>query len=189
MAIFILSSMFLLFQLQLSESYEHTQGDALIALKNSLRDPMGALESWQPSNPNDPFSTPAYYPCGERDGISWFHITCDGDSVMRIDLGNYSLSGQLPGDLQYLPKLQYLSLYENNIRGEIPPELGELTNLISLQLSDNNLSGSIPSTLSKCTKLRFVMLQNNRLNGTIAPSLAMFNAVQRFVGQLSKSDG
>ena len=44
--------------------------DALTALRNGLRDPDGALASWDPSLVN---------PC------TWFHVTCDGSNrVIRL---------------------------------------------------------------------------------------------------------
>ncbi|KAL6853531.1 hypothetical protein ACP4OV_019560 [Aristida adscensionis] len=48
----------------------NSDGDALAALRRSLRDPGGALQSWDTNLVN---------PC------TWFHVTCDaGSRVTRL---------------------------------------------------------------------------------------------------------
>ncbi|RYR64433.1 hypothetical protein Ahy_A03g010537 isoform F [Arachis hypogaea] len=120
----------------------NSEGDALNSLKNSLTDPGDVLQSWDSTLVN---------PC------TWFHVTCSNDnSVIRVDLGNANLSGQLVPQLGQLPNLQYLELYSNNITGKIPIELGNLKNLVSLDLYVNKLTGPIPDSLSNLKKLRFL---------------------------------
>ncbi|KAK7368781.1 hypothetical protein VNO80_10811 [Phaseolus coccineus] len=129
------------------------EGDALDAFKGNMNDPNNVLQSWDSTLVN---------PC------TWFHVTCDNDNrVIRVDLGNANLSGELVAQLGQLPKLQYLELYSNNITGKIPIELGSLTNLVSLDLYSNNITGPIPDELANLKKLRFLRLNNNTLSGTI----------------------
>ncbi|KAG2703787.1 hypothetical protein I3760_06G153200 [Carya illinoinensis] len=136
-----------------SEVSANAEGDALNALKTSLADPIGVLQSWDATLVN---------PC------SWFHVTCDNNtSVTRVDLGNANLSGQLVPQLGSLQNLQYLELFSNVISGTIPDELGNLTNLVSLDLYLNNLSGPIPTKLGDLSQLRFLDLSNNKLTGDI----------------------
>ncbi|CAH2057564.1 unnamed protein product [Thlaspi arvense] len=69
-------------------------GDALHNLRINLEDPNNVLQSWDPTLVN---------PC------TWFHVTCNNDnSVIRVDLGNAALSGQLVSQLGLLKNLQYL---------------------------------------------------------------------------------
>uniref|UniRef100_A0A6N2LTY2 non-specific serine/threonine protein kinase n=2 Tax=Salix viminalis TaxID=40686 RepID=A0A6N2LTY2_SALVM len=129
------------------------EGDALHNLRINLRDPNNVLQSWDPTLVN---------PC------TWFHVTCNNDnSVIRVDLGNAALSGQLVPQVGQLKNLQYLELYGNNISGPIPSDLGNLTNLVSLDLYLNSFNGLIPNTLGKLMKLRFLDLSNNRLSGPV----------------------
>ncbi|GFS46740.1 somatic embryogenesis receptor-like kinase 2 [Actinidia rufa] len=129
--------------------YANTEGDALHSLRANLEDPNNVLQSWDPTLVN---------PC------TWFHVTCNNDnSVIRVDLGNAALSGQLVPQLGQLKNLQYLELYSNNISGLIPSDLGNLTNLVSLDLYLNSFAaGSIPGTLGKLSKLRFLWREEGR---------------------------
>ncbi|KAL6213840.1 hypothetical protein ACLB2K_013279 [Fragaria x ananassa] len=143
------------------------EGDALHSLRANLEDPNNVLQSWDPTLVN---------PC------TWFHVTCNNDnSVIRVDLGNAALSGQLVPSLGLLKNLQYLELYSNNITGPIPSELGNLTTLVSLDLYLNSFTGQIPDTLGKLSKLRFLWdsrLNNNSLVGAIPMSLTNISSLQ-----------
>ncbi|KAJ0039612.1 hypothetical protein Pint_26794 [Pistacia integerrima] len=126
----------------LSKISANMEGDALHSLRANLLDPNNVLQSWDPTLVN---------PC------TWFHVTCNNEnSVIRVDLGNAALSGELVPDLGQLKNLQYLELYSNNITGQIPSALGNLTNLVSLDLYLNSFTGPIPDSLGKLTKLRFL---------------------------------
>ncbi|KAG7656352.1 unnamed protein product [Arabidopsis thaliana] len=140
------------------------EGDALHSLRANLVDPNNVLQSWDPTLVN---------PC------TWFHVTCNNEnSVIRVDLGNADLSGQLVPQLGQLKNLQYLELYSNNITGPVPSDLGNLTNLVSLDLYLNSFTGPIPDSLGKLFKLRFLRLNNNSLTGPIPMSLTNIMTLQ-----------
>ncbi|KAG7648437.1 putative protein kinase RLK-Pelle-LRR-II family [Arabidopsis thaliana] len=140
------------------------EGDALHSLRANLVDPYNVLQSWDPTLVN---------PC------TWFHVTCNNEnSVIRVDLGNADLSGQLVPQLGQLKNLQYLELYSNNITGPVPSDLGNLTNLVSLDLYLNSFTGPIPDSLGKLFKLRFLRLNNNSLTGPIPMSLTNITTLQ-----------
>ncbi|PWA48526.1 leucine-rich repeat protein [Artemisia annua] len=145
---------FFLINLLLSTSaYANIDGDALYALRRSVKDPKNVLQSWDPTLVD---------PC------TWFHVTCNSEHrVTRLDLGNAKLSGNLVPELGKLEHLEYLELYMNNFVGTIPSQLGELKNLISLDLFHNNLTGFIPPSLSKLSNIRFLRLNGNKLTGRI----------------------
>lgn len=110
---------FLLFALAVVTVECNSEVDALTAWKRVLVDPNNVLQSWDPK----------VNPC------LWFHVTCDSlNSVIRVDLGNASLSGPLIPQLGDLTNLQYLEVFGNKLSGSIPRELGNLTHLISLDL-------------------------------------------------------
>lgn len=144
--------------------HSNVEGDALHSLRTNLQDPNHVLQSWDPTLVN---------PC------TWFHVTCNSDnSVIRVDLGNAALSGQLVPQLGLLKNLQYLELYSNNLSGPIPKDLGNLTNLVSLDLYLNGFSGPIPESLGTLSKLRFLRLNNNSLMGPIPMSLTNITSLQ-----------
>ncbi|KAJ4818016.1 Receptor kinase-like protein [Rhynchospora pubera] len=148
----------------LTKTTSNTEGDALYALKNSLKDPGNVLQSWDNTLVN---------PC------TWFHVTCDSNNfVIRVDLGNAQLSGSLVSQLGQLKNLQYLEMYSNSLSGTIPSELGNLTNLVSLDLYLNNFTGSIPDTLGDLLKLRFLRLNNNSFSNSIPYSLTKIDSLQ-----------
>ncbi|KAJ4794173.1 Receptor kinase-like protein [Rhynchospora pubera] len=155
-------TLFLLFSL--TKTTSNTEGDALYALKNSLKDPGNVLQSWDNTLVN---------PC------TWFHVTCDSNNfVIRVDLGNAQLSGSLVSQLGQLKNLQYLEMYSNSLSGTIPSELGNLTNLVSLDLYLNNFTGSIPDTLGDLLKMRFLRLNNNSFSNSIPYSLTKIDSLQ-----------
>ncbi|XP_026431951.1 leucine-rich repeat protein 2-like isoform X1 [Papaver somniferum] len=122
----------------------NSEGDILYGFRTRLSDPNNVLQSWDPTLVN---------PC------TWFHVTCDNNNlVIRLDLGNASLSGSLSRQLGQLQHLQYLELYNNKIYGKIPKELGNLKNLVSMDLYDNKLQGQIPKSLAKLKSLKFCKL-------------------------------
>ncbi|XWS15343.1 hypothetical protein CRYUN_Cryun35bG0088500 [Craigia yunnanensis] len=142
----------------------NVEGDALHSLRTNLKDPNNVLQSWDPTLVN---------PC------TWFHVTCNNDnSVIRVDLGNAALSGQLVPHLGLLKNMQYLELYSNNISGPIPSDLGNLTSLVSLDLYLNSFSGPIPESLGRLSKLRFLRLNNNSLTGPIPMLLTNITSLQ-----------
>ncbi|KAK4760654.1 hypothetical protein SAY87_005547 [Trapa incisa] len=159
---FLLLLIFLLRPLCLLQA--NMEGDALHSLRANLQDPNNVLQSWDPTLVN---------PC------TWFHVTCNNDnSVIRVDLGNAALSGQLVPQLGTLKNLQYLELYSNNLTGPIPSDLGNLTNLVSLDLYLNSFTGPIPDTLGKLSKLRFLRLNNNSLMGSIPMPMTNISSLQ-----------
>ncbi|BFI20749.1 hypothetical protein MPTK1_7g15980 [Marchantia polymorpha subsp. ruderalis] len=139
------------------------EGDALYLVRSSLVDPNDTLRSWDPKMVN---------PC------SWPYVDCEGDSVVRVDLGMQGLSGTLAPSIGLLKNLQYLKMQNNHITGPLPDSLGDLTNLQSLDLYQNNFTGEIPSSLGALVQLKFLRLFNNSLSGEIPASLANLSNLQ-----------
>ncbi|PNX71947.1 receptor-like protein kinase, partial [Trifolium pratense] len=77
-------------------------------------------------------------------------------------------SGNIPPNVYgKLNKLEFLTLYANNLTGIIPSSIFQLPQLSNLRLSDNKLVGPIPIEVAKRSKLKVVSLGYNMLNGTI----------------------
>ncbi len=98
----------------------------------------------------------------------WYGVTIDANArVVRLELMDNSLKGQLPDELGTLDKLRELSISNNEVTGSLPSELGNLENLIELSAQRNQLSGSIPSEIGQLASLRILDLEGNQLSGSI----------------------
>jgi len=112
-------------------------------------------------------------PLGEWHGVS----TRDG-RVIRIELPNNNLIGQLPSDLKALEALEILDLRWNNISGTIPEDFGEMKRLESFLLSGNELSGRIPWQIGSMQKLKRLDLSYNQLRGDVPSELRHLQSLQ-----------
>ncbi len=95
----------------------------------------------------------------------WFGIRLNEDDtrVTKILLGANNLVGELI-DLN-LPKLEILTLNNNNISGAIP-DFDNLSNLEILDLDNNDISGTIPD-FDNLSKLKELKADYNQLSGQI----------------------
>lgn len=125
---------------------------ALQVLYNSLNSP-SQLTNWK-SNGSDP--------CGE----SWKGVTCQGSSVVSIDVSGLGLSGTLGYLLSDLMSLKTLDMSGNNIHDTIPYQLPP--NLTSLNLASNNLTGNLPYSLSTMGSLTNLNVSRNSLTQSIS---------------------
>ncbi|EHA8591163.1 protein NSP-INTERACTING KINASE 1 [Cocos nucifera] len=131
---------------------------ALIDIKDSLKDPHSVLENWDQDSVD---------PC------SWAMVTCSPDNLV-ISLGSpsQSLSGTLSPSIGNLTNLETVLLQNNNISGPIPLEIGRLSKLKTLDLSNNYFTGEIPTSIGQLESLQYLRLNNNSLSGAFPLSLA-----------------
>ncbi|XP_022718365.1 receptor protein-tyrosine kinase CEPR2-like isoform X2 [Durio zibethinus] len=123
---------------------------ALLDLKNKLKDPLNVLDSWNESES----------PC------KFYGVRCDAVSgkVMEISLANKSLSGEISPSISMLDNLANLYLHQNSISGRIPAQLNSCTNLRLLNLTRNKMVGIIPD-LSGLKNLEALDLSFNSFSG------------------------
>ena len=108
--------------------------------------------------------------------------------VLRLNLGDYRLNGEIPPELGRLSNLTYLYLHNNQLTGEIPPELGGLSNLTLLVLYGNQLTGEIPPELGGLSNLTGLSLSGNQLTGEIPPELGGLSLSNLTLGPVSLPD-
>ena len=136
-------------------------------------------------------------PCGLMDGTPWFGIRCNAnDRVGGFQLNFNDLSGIITPDIDLLPELSGVIIYDNpglmgsipasicnlnittfyifrnNHTGIIPPCMTGITSLIDLNFKDNSLVGPIPDFGSGTPNLFNLNLNNNNLTGGLPASLA-----------------
>ena len=118
-------------------------------------------------------------PIGEWHGVT----TNSNGRVVRLELHDNQLTGEIPPELGGLPDLRDLFLSYNDLTGEIPPELGRLSNLTELSLSANQLTGEIPPELGGLSNLTRLALYANQLTGEIPPELGgLSNLTRLYLG-------
>ena len=109
----------------------------------------------------------------------WYGVATDSDGrVMRLDLRENQLSGEIPPELGNLSSLQILALDRNRLSGSIPPELGNLSNLTFLNLGANQLDGEIPPELGNLSNLTGLWFGGGQLGGEIPPELGNLSNLQ-----------
>ncbi|KAG0470760.1 hypothetical protein HPP92_017460 [Vanilla planifolia] len=156
--VFVLVLLFSLAKLSLSAEPLNMEVQALMAIRNLLNDPHGALSKWDETSAD---------PC------SWSMITCSSENrVIGLGAPSQGLSGTLSPTIGNLTNLQQILLQNNNIEGEIPTELGLLSKLQTMDLSNNGFIGSIPESFGRLTSLRYLRLNNNSLSGAFPVSLS-----------------
>jgi Leucine-rich repeat (LRR) protein len=131
---------------------------ALMMIKNGLKDPHGVLDHWDQDSVD---------PC------SWTMVTCSQENLVTgLEAPSQNLSGPLSPSIGNLTNLEIILLQNNNINGRIPAEIARLTKLKTLDLSSNQISGEIPAAVSRLTNLQYLRLNNNTLSGAFPASSA-----------------
>ncbi|XP_044950637.1 LRR receptor kinase SERL2 [Hordeum vulgare subsp. vulgare] len=131
---------------------------ALMMIKNYLKDPHGVLKNWDQDSVD---------PC------SWTMVTCSQENLVTgLEAPSQNLSGLLSPSIGNLTNLEIVLLQNNNINGRIPAEIGRLTRLRTLDLSSNHFSGEIPGSVSRLRDLQYLRLNNNTLSGAFPSSSA-----------------
>ncbi|KAL2253312.1 UNVERIFIED_CONTAM: Protein STRUBBELIG-RECEPTOR FAMILY 8 [Sesamum indicum] len=127
-------------------------------------------------------------PCGE----SWKGVTCQGSSVVSVQISGLGLSGTMGYLLNNLGSLKTLDLSNNNIHDSIPYQLPP--NLTSLNLASNNLSGNLPYSISNMGSLNYLNISRNMLSQTVGDMFANHSALDtldvsfnNFTGDLPSS--
>ncbi|PHT41314.1 hypothetical protein CQW23_20168 [Capsicum baccatum] len=84
--------------------------------------------------------------------------------LLRVDLSDNHLSGNIPDWWYDLQQLQVIDLYGNDLSGSIPPSICSPPSLFWLRLSPNNLSGELPRSFRNCNGLLALDIGDNKQN-------------------------
>ncbi|CAN1744604.1 Probable LRR receptor-like serine/threonine-protein kinase At3g47570 [Linum perenne] len=144
---------------------------ALLQVKSTLIDPLGALNSWNQT----------LHFC------QWQGVFCNEQRVTQLDLKLNRLSGTISPYIGNLTFLTHLILNNNTISGEIPPDIGRLHSLQELVLVQNSLTGTIPANISACSNLTSLRIGynglimsfgSNRFSGVFPPQFFNSSSIQ-----------
>ncbi|GAB2229180.1 hypothetical protein Droror1_Dr00023316 [Drosera rotundifolia] len=141
-------------------------------VKNSTRDPLNSLYSWNFTNTTEGSI------CNFA-GVECWHF---GESkVLNLKLSGMGLEGPFPVGIKNCSSLTGLDLSNNNFSGALPSNMTALIPYItSLDLSSNVFSGPIPASLSSCSFLNVLNLENNEFSGEIPQALAGLSRLKTF---------
>ncbi|KAH0875960.1 hypothetical protein HID58_073322 [Brassica napus] len=169
---------------------------ALTSLKLSLRDPLGALETWNESSPSAP--------------CDWHGVLCFSGRVRELLLPRLRLAGRLSPrlgeNLQVLnaahnsltgsianvtvsKTLRHVDLSSNAFSGAIPASFSPESSLHLLNLSYNRFSGEIPASLGHLQSLEYLWLDSNHLQGTIPSALSNCSSLIHFTAAVNSLTG
>jgi len=101
----------------------------------------------------------------------WGGVKIKDNRVEYLSLYNNNLSGQIPAAIGKLDYVWQLILSKNNLSGPIPTEIGSMSRLQYLKLYKNDLSGPLPSQIGNLTNLVYLNACYNSLSGTIPPEI------------------
>jgi len=147
-----------------------------------------------------------------NDMSSWHGVTVEDGNVVKIDLDNNRLAGQIPDSIRRLYQLRELHLGRNKIApltsalgellhleklhaarceigGEIPHSIGRLTSLKELVIPSNDLVGVIPDEIGGCESLVRLELWSNRLAGPLPSTLGRLKHLREMRLWRNRIDG
>lgn len=111
-----------------------------------------------------------------------FGVTCEGDSVVSIELKGNNVSGVIPSDLYRLTALTSLDLSQNfGILGWLAPDVGQLSNLKRLDLSSNTLTSTLPSEIGQLTDLEIFRINDNSMLGSFPFEISTLTKLVEFI--------
>jgi len=101
-------------------------------------------------------------------------VSCDArDRVVVIRIDHDNLSGTIPSEISFLPRLFDLDLDGNElIGGTIPESIGELQLMTTIDLDTNQITGTIPESIYNLPNLHTLDLNNNDIAGTISENIS-----------------
>lgn len=190
--VFLLSYCYLLL-LTVAQVTNPSEANALLAVKNSLIDPMKQLSNWNKGDPCTSNWTGVFcYDATWTDGylhvreLQLLNLNLSGN--LAPELGQLSqlaildfmwneLTGSIPREIGNLSTLKLLLLNGNKLSGPLPDELGNLSKLIRLQVDQNNISGPIPKSFANMSSIRHFHLNNNSISGQIPPELSKLSTL------------
>lgn len=124
-------------------------------------------------NFNMPRPLPASAWLSSANECDWNGIDCDGRGTIRsLNLGGVSMSGTFPEGIVYLPLLQNIDFYMNNLTGTLPSSVFKMKFLTTLRVDSNQLSGRLPDNAWQSRTLHYLDVGNNMLTGTISSDIA-----------------
>ena len=102
----------------------------------------------------------------------WDGVTTTSEGcVLRLQLSNNNMVGELPLEIGSFTVLEELIIYDDQLIGELPQQIGGLILLKQLSLKLNGLSGNIPPEIGNLENLEQLGITGEQLTGSIPPEV------------------
>ncbi|KAL3811057.1 hypothetical protein ACHAXA_004568 [Cyclostephanos tholiformis] len=109
--------------------------------------------------------------CGWQGVRCAFNYTSEMVHVTDIMLSNKNLTGTIPNEIAFLPRVKRLDLSDNEVTGTVPDGVYGMKRLRHLYLNNNKLGGTIPPTIDNLNLAEQIYLGQNSFNGTLPPNI------------------
>lgn len=116
----------------------------------------------------------------QLEGTIPLEVWTSAEHLRVLDLSFNSFEGSIPDAVQYLTRLDTLSVEHNKFVGTIPEALYSLTALVKLSLYSNMISGTISEDVGELLNLEYLGLGKNALSGSLPTSLGLLTKLQSF---------
>lgn len=178
--------------------------------ENSIEGDRQALMNLYDATGGSDWSNNSGWGSGNPDN-SWHGVEVDGSGrVVRLDLQDNGLEGQLPESIGNLTQLKYINVKQNYLSGELPSSIGNMKSLTHLFLNGrikeintdyaqhpgkapggtganertNNFTGHLPESIGELTNLQWL-----ELNGTGKVGEGLEGAIPESFGNLKNLKG
>ncbi|CAM8911470.1 unnamed protein product [Rhodiola kirilowii] len=172
--------------------------ESLLELKSTLVDTHNSLKDWVLDGEEDQSS-------GKILACSWSGISCNDNSttILGLDLAfkglsgvmsenqfnlftdlvylnfsHNSYSGNFPGGVFNLAKLDTIDISMNNFSGPFPPGVSKLQGLVVLDAFSNSFSGTLPVEISKLESLKVLNFAGSYFKGSIPPEYGSLKSIE-----------
>jgi hypothetical protein len=115
---------------------------------------------------------------GSPNECAWTGITCNGNTVTKLELSYLWLEGTIPDDVGLWTGLTDFNVYGNALAGSLPSSIGAWTGLTWLNVGFNNFVGSLPSSIGLWTGLRNFDVGSNQLVGIVPKEVSKWTFIQ-----------
>eukprot|EP00698_Gefionella_okellyi_P024713 TRINITY_DN8799_c0_g1_i1.p1 TRINITY_DN8799_c0_g1~~TRINITY_DN8799_c0_g1_i1.p1 ORF type:complete len:967 (-),score=169.85 TRINITY_DN8799_c0_g1_i1:2-2902(-) len=120
---------------------------------------------------------------------SWFGVTCQNETIVKLYLPSNNLVGSLSGDIASLTGLTWIDLRNNVLYGPLPVQWSVLTNVNTIVLGVNQLSGSIPAQWSTLTNMQYFAVGVNMISGTFSSCFSTWTQIEQLFLMVNQLTG
>jgi Leucine-rich repeat (LRR) protein len=89
------------------------------------------------------------------------------ESLSKFYAGYNSLTGFIPSDIAYFPKLTLFYIRWQNIGGTVPLQMAFMNKLEHMNIEGNSISGNFPADIAKMTNMVDLSIHANRFKGSL----------------------